>query len=81
MFIFKNDFKAENFFANLEHPLAKAYLEELDKNYREFKGTPIESPRFSLPIRLFQAHCRVQSARTCRSPYFQNLKFVVLPLE
>ncbi len=48
MFIFKNDFKAENFFANSDHPLAKAYLEELDKNYREFKGTPIESPRFSL---------------------------------
>ena len=32
MFIFKNDFKAENFFANLDHPLAKAYLEELDQN-------------------------------------------------
>ncbi len=48
MFILKNDFKAENFFANKEHPLAKMYLEELDNNYREFKGTPIESLKFSL---------------------------------
>lgn len=53
MFIFKNNFKAEKFFANAEHPLAKIYLEELDENYREFKGTPIESLKFSL-FKLFE---------------------------
>ena len=53
MFVFKNNFKAEKFFANASHPLAKIYLEELDENYREFKGTPIESFKFSL-FKLFE---------------------------
>ncbi len=48
MYIFDNKFKADSFFANKEHFLAKKYLEELDNNYQEFKGTSIETLKFSL---------------------------------
>lgn len=47
MYIYKNGFNAEKFYKNAEHPLAKLYIDELEKSYNFFKGTPIEVLSFS----------------------------------
>lgn len=53
MFLFKSSLSAESFLKNRENPLAKAYIEEINREREKFIGKPIPELEFS-KLKLFE---------------------------